>query len=169
MIDQPVLDHGTTRSGRWLRRYRTRIAFWIAVVEAILLVFGGINRWGALFVAVLVIVGYFAIGSRLRTPVARDLAWIAAVSQALVALVPIGLFLVLAYNLELLNGSFHSDLWFGLAWGGFPVVCGYAAVAGSLDAAAFLAAGAQAYFAKSDFRGLLAHLCRPLEGAAAPE
>ena len=37
------------------------------------------------------------------------------------------------------------------------------------SAAAFLAAGAQAYFAKSDFRGLLAHLCRPLEGAAAPE
>jgi len=58
----------------------------------------------------------------------------------LVALVPVGLFLVLAYNLELLNGSFHSDLWFGLAWGGFPVVCGYAAVTGDLDAAAFLAA-----------------------------
>ena len=51
----------------------------------------------------------------------------------LVALVPVGLFLVLAYNLELLNGSFHSDLWFGLAWGGFPVVCGYAAVTGDLD------------------------------------
>jgi hypothetical protein len=58
----------------------------------------------------------------------------------LVALVPVGLFLVLAYNLELLGGRFHSDLWFGLAWGGFPVICGYAAVAGSLDAAAFLAA-----------------------------
>ena len=58
----------------------------------------------------------------------------------LVVLVPVGLFLVLAYNLELLGGTFHSDLWFGLAWGGFPVVCGYAAVAGSLDAAAFLAA-----------------------------
>jgi len=57
-----------------------------------------------------------------------------------VALVPVGLFLVLAYNLELLGGTFHSDLWFGLAWGGFPVVCGYAAVAGNLDAAAFLAA-----------------------------
>jgi CheY-like chemotaxis protein len=37
------------------------------------------------------------------------------------------------------------------------------------SAAAFFAAGAQAYFAKSDFRGLLAHVCRPLEGAAAPE
>ena len=58
----------------------------------------------------------------------------------LVALVPVGLFLVLAYNLELLEGRFHSDLWFGLAWGGFPVVCGYAAVAGAIGAAAGLAA-----------------------------
>jgi hypothetical protein len=58
----------------------------------------------------------------------------------LVVLVPVGLFLVVAYNLELLGGRFHSDLWFGLAWGGFPVVCGYAAVAGDLSLAAFLAA-----------------------------
>jgi hypothetical protein len=60
----------------------------------------------------------------------------------IVLLVPVGLFLVLAYNLELLGGQFHSDLWFGLAWGGFPVLCGYAAVAGKigivvLPAAAF--------------------------------
>lgn len=94
MIDQPVVDHGTTRSGRWLRRYRTRIAFWIAIVEAILLVFGAISRWGALLVAVLIIVGYFAVGSRLRSPPARDIAWIAAVSQALVALVPILVILI---------------------------------------------------------------------------
>ena len=58
----------------------------------------------------------------------------------LVLLVPVGVFLVLAYNLELLGGRFHSDLWFGLAWGGFPLVCGYAAVAGDLSAAALLAA-----------------------------
>jgi hypothetical protein len=58
----------------------------------------------------------------------------------LVALVPVGLFLVVAYNLELLGGRFHSDLWFGLAWGGFPLVCGYAAVAGDLSVAALLAA-----------------------------
>lgn len=55
-------------------------------------------------------------------------------------LVPVGLFLVLAYNLELAGGRFHSDVWFGLAWGGFPVLCGYAAVAGELAAAAVLAA-----------------------------
>lgn len=58
----------------------------------------------------------------------------------LALLVPAGLFLVLAYNLELLGGRFHSDLWFGLAWGGFPVVCGYAAVAGDVGVAALLAA-----------------------------
>jgi hypothetical protein len=94
MIDQPALEHGSTRSSRWLRRYRTRIAFWIAIIEGILLVFGAISRWGALLVAVLIIVGYFAFGTRLRSALARDLAWIAAVSQALVALVPILVILV---------------------------------------------------------------------------
>jgi hypothetical protein len=58
----------------------------------------------------------------------------------LAALVPVGLFLVLAYNLELLSGRFHSDVWFGLAWGGFPVICGYAAVAGDIGGAALIAA-----------------------------
>ena len=58
----------------------------------------------------------------------------------LALLVPVGLLLVLAYNLELFGGRMHSDLWFGLAWGGFPVICGYAAVAGDLGAAAILGA-----------------------------
>lgn len=58
----------------------------------------------------------------------------------LAVLVPLGVFLVLAYNLELAGGRFHSDLWFGLAWGGFPVVCGYAAVAGALGVVTFVAA-----------------------------
>ena len=58
----------------------------------------------------------------------------------LAVLIPIGLFLVLAYNLELAGGRFHSDGWFGLAWGGFPVLNGYAAVAGELHAVTALAA-----------------------------
>jgi hypothetical protein len=59
----------------------------------------------------------------------------------LFAFVPIGVFLVVAYNLELAGGRFHSDLWFGLAWGAFPVLVGYAAVAGKLRTEAFVAAG----------------------------
>jgi hypothetical protein len=58
----------------------------------------------------------------------------------LVVLVPVGLFLVLAYNLELLGGRLHSDLWFGLAWGAFPVLCGYAAVAGDVSVVTGVAA-----------------------------
>jgi hypothetical protein len=59
----------------------------------------------------------------------------------LVLFVPIGVFLVLAYNLELAGGRFHTDLWFAIAWGGFPVLCGYAAVAGRTGAAGVIAAG----------------------------
>jgi len=56
----------------------------------------------------------------------------------LAMLVPIGVFLVLAYSLELAGGRLHTDLWFGLAWGGFPVLCGYAAVSGEIGIAALL-------------------------------
>jgi hypothetical protein len=58
----------------------------------------------------------------------------------LALLIPLGLFLVLAYNLELGGGRFHSDVWFGLAWGGFPVLNGYAAVAGDVRGVTALAA-----------------------------
>ena len=40
----------------------------------------------------------------------------------LLAFVGVGAFVVVAYNLELFGGAFHSDLWFGLAWGAFPVL-----------------------------------------------
>ena len=63
----------------------------------------------------------------------------------LLVFVAAGAFLVPAYNLELLGGRFHSDLWFGLAWGAFPLLTGYAACAGSLSLGAALA-GAWATF-----------------------
>jgi hypothetical protein len=47
------------------------------------------------------------------------------VSPLLVLLVVVGVFLVLAYNLELVGGRFHTDTWFALAWGGFPAFTGY--------------------------------------------
>jgi hypothetical protein len=71
---------------------------------------------------------------------AIGLAGAATFEPWLALLVPVGLFLVLAYNLELSEGRLHTDLWFGLAWGGFPLLCGYAAVAGELSLAAFAGA-----------------------------
>jgi hypothetical protein len=58
----------------------------------------------------------------------------------LLAFVGAGAFIVVAYNLELFGGAFHSDVWFALAWGAFPVLTGYFACAGRLRGEAVLAA-----------------------------
>jgi hypothetical protein len=84
----------------------------------------------------------------------------------LALLVPIGLFLVLAYNLELAGGRFHTDLWFGLAWGGFPLVCGYAAVAGEIAPAA-LAGATFAVLLSLAQRALSSHVRRVRRAALA--
>jgi hypothetical protein len=89
-----LVEHGTSRTGRWLRARRLRIAFWIALIEAVLLVVGAISRPLALVVAVAVIALYFWSGQRIQSTTVREAAWIAAVSQALVALVPVLLILV---------------------------------------------------------------------------
>jgi hypothetical protein len=47
------------------------------------------------------------------------------ISPWMLAFVGVGSFLLVAYNLELLGGAFHSDLWFALAWGAFPALTGY--------------------------------------------
>jgi hypothetical protein len=56
------------------------------------------------------------------------------------AFVAVGAFLVPAYNLELFGGRLHSDLWFGLAWGAFPVLTAYVACAERVRTEAVLAA-----------------------------
>jgi hypothetical protein len=62
------------------------------------------------------------------------------VSPLLVPLVIIGAGLVLAYNLELAGGRMHSDLWFALAWGGFPAFTGYFAQTLAIHPAGLLVA-----------------------------
>ena len=57
--------------------------------------------------------------------VAIGVAGVLVISALLLPLVVVGAFLVLAYNLELVGGRFHSDAWFALAWGGFPAFTGY--------------------------------------------
>lgn len=88
----PVLEHRSSRSARWLRGNRLRIALWIAVIEGVLVVFDVIDVLPALLVAAVVIGLYFSLAPRIRAGVARDGLWVGAVSQAMVALVP---FLVL--------------------------------------------------------------------------
>ncbi len=54
----------------------------------------------------------------------------------------VGGFLVPAYNLEWFHGTFHSDLWFAIMWGGFPALAGAFAQMGRVDVATlFVCAG----------------------------
>lgn len=57
--------------------------------------------------------------------VAIGVAGAITVTPTLIPFVAAGAFLVLAYNLELFGGRFHTDLWFAVAWGAFPALTGY--------------------------------------------
>src|ERR1700693_55989 len=95
MLERGVLvEHGASRTGRWLLARRLRIALWAAVIEGVLVLLHVISWPIAIIAAAAVILVYFSAGSRLRSDTARQIAWIAAVSQALVALVPVFLILV---------------------------------------------------------------------------
>jgi hypothetical protein len=74
--------------------------------------------------------------------VAVGIVGIVEVSAWLAAFIVLGVFLVVAYNLELWGGAFHSDVWFALAWGGFPALTGAFAQDGRLRVAAVLVAAA---------------------------
>lgn len=75
----------------------------------------------------------------LAVAVGIGIAGLAIVSLSLAPFVAVGAFAVLAYNLELFGGRFHTDFWFAAAWGAFPAATGYWANALTLDAAGVLA------------------------------
>lgn len=71
----------------------------------------------------------------------------------LLPFVIVGGVLVYAYNLELLGGVLHSDVWFAVAWGAFPVLVGAYAQHWTLSLAAGVAAVA-AFFLSLGQRAL---------------
>ena len=85
-------------------------------------------------VLVVLAVGSIVAASAIGIVIASDTTW------WLLLFVAGGAFIVAAYNLELFGGAFHSDLWFGIAWGAFPVLTAYFASAERLRAEAVLAA-----------------------------
>ncbi len=91
------------------------------IPDAVLLAIAGLSMAGAL-----------AIGGFVS----------ATISLWAVPFVLFGGFIVPAYNLEWFRGRFHSDIWFGFAWGAFPALVGYWASAERLDPQALLVAAA---------------------------
>lgn len=86
--------------------------------------------------AVLIALAAISVAAATAIGIAAALAW----TPWLLAFVAAGAFLVVAYNLELFGGAFHSDLWFGLAWGSFPLLATYLVVAEELTVVAALGA-----------------------------
>ena len=89
MATYPVLEHGTTRAGRWLRTNRVRLALLVAVAETVLVVANVVQwRW-ALVIAGTVFAFHFFVGRRVSHDAVRQLSWTAAVSQTIPVLVPV--------------------------------------------------------------------------------
>ena len=74
--------------------------------------------------------------------VALGVAGVTVLGAGLIPFIAAGVLFVFAYNLELLGGRLHGDLWFALSWGAFPVLTAYFAQTGRLSIAAIAAAAA---------------------------
>jgi hypothetical protein len=82
----------------------------------------GLSDRTLLTLAVTSLLGALAIG----------VAGVITVSVWLAPFVLAGALFLPAYNLELLGGRVHSDLWFAVGWGAFPALTGYFVNAGKI-------------------------------------
>jgi hypothetical protein len=96
MYGAHAIEHGTTRSGRWLRERRLRITLWIAAAEGLLYLFHALHWWAAVALAVIAVGFWWYAGRSSRSDTLRQLSWIFAASQLLVLCVPLALGIVKA-------------------------------------------------------------------------
>jgi hypothetical protein len=68
-----------------------------------------------MFLAAVTLIGALAIG----------IVGVLTVSVWLAPFVLVGALFLPAYNLELIGGRMHSDIWFAVGWGAFPAFVGY--------------------------------------------
>jgi hypothetical protein len=90
-----MIEAGSTRTGRWLRMRRLRIALWTAVIEGVIVAATpDLSRWTVLVIGVIVLGFYVLAGRNMSWDVGRHLSWIAAASQAMAILVVLFFFVV---------------------------------------------------------------------------
>ena len=89
-----VLEHGESQLSRRLRRRRALIAIGIAAAESVLVLVGIMPWWAAVVAAAISVAAYVWVGGQRTSPGVRAAAWLAAVSQLIVVLIPVGIVLV---------------------------------------------------------------------------
>ncbi len=67
-------------------------------------------------------------------------AGVPRVGLGLLPFIAVGVVFVVAYNLELFGGLLHSDFWFAVSWGAFPLLTAYFAQTSRLSIGAVAAA-----------------------------
>jgi hypothetical protein len=103
-----VIEHRSTRTGRWLRARRVRISLWIAVIEGLVVAFEkDFSRWTVIIVAVPLLALYLVWGRKASSDTVRQISWIAAASQAL-AVVVVVLSFVVAWLALVIAGIFAA-------------------------------------------------------------
>jgi hypothetical protein len=94
MYGTHAIEHGSTRTGRWLRERRIRLTLFIAAFEGLLYVFGALHWWAAVLLALIAVGFWFYVARTHRSDTLRNVGWIFAASQLLVICVPIALKIV---------------------------------------------------------------------------
>jgi hypothetical protein len=91
-----VIEHDSSRTGRWLRDRRMRLTLWIAAAEGLLYLFHALHWWAAVGLAVIAVGFWWYVGRASSSDAVRQASWIFAASQLLVLCVPLALALVKA-------------------------------------------------------------------------
>ncbi len=82
-----------SRPAKYLRDHRFRITFWTAAIEGLLVVVHVIPHL-VVYVLAVVAIGFWGLVARgYKSPLARNVSWIFAASQALAVLIPVVLFI----------------------------------------------------------------------------
>ncbi len=78
-----AIEHDSSPTGRWLRRYRVRTALWIAVLEAVLAALTHSVSQYTIIVFGLITIPVYLFWGRDQRDTIRQVTWIAAASQSL--------------------------------------------------------------------------------------
>jgi hypothetical protein len=84
LSDSPhAIEHGSSRAGRWLEARRYRLTFWIAGLEALVVLFShDVTKWTVIVLAIVGVIAWLA-GRDTDSHVVRQVLWIFAASQLL--------------------------------------------------------------------------------------
>jgi heme O synthase-like polyprenyltransferase len=96
MFDAPAIEHGSSRSSRWLRDRKLRITFWVAAIQGLLYLVHVLHWWEAVVLALIAIGFWWFAGRDNRSDTVRQASWIFAASQLIVLCVPLALAVVKA-------------------------------------------------------------------------